>query len=99
MMQRYEVRLSGSGGQGLLLAGIIMAEAAILEGKNAVDFPYRSMSILPFNRRSFYEIIKSAVRFTEYWQSCPKAICTNWLLCVDITHRLLDKAEAVFVTI
>lgn len=35
---RYEIRLSGSGGQGLILAGIILAEAAsILEGKNAVQ--------------------------------------------------------------
>lgn len=36
-MEKYEVRLSGSGGQGLLLAGIIMAESAINEGKNAVQ--------------------------------------------------------------
>ncbi|MDF2520789.1 MAG: 2-oxoglutarate ferredoxin oxidoreductase subunit gamma [Clostridia bacterium] len=36
-MGKYEVRLSGSGGQGLLLAGIILAEAAIIEGKNAVQ--------------------------------------------------------------
>ncbi|MCK7470922.1 MAG: hypothetical protein MZU95_09140 [Desulfomicrobium escambiense] len=34
---RTEFRLSGSGGQGLLLAGIVLAEAAILEGKNAVQ--------------------------------------------------------------
>jgi 2-oxoglutarate ferredoxin oxidoreductase subunit gamma len=35
---RYEIRLSGSGGQGLILAGIILAEAAsILEGRNAVQ--------------------------------------------------------------
>jgi len=34
---RVEFRLSGSGGQGLLLAGITLAEAAILEGKNAVQ--------------------------------------------------------------
>lgn len=34
---RVEFRLSGSGGQGLLLAGIVLAEAAILEGKNAVQ--------------------------------------------------------------
>lgn len=32
-----EIRLSGSGGQGLITAGIILAEAAILEGKNAVQ--------------------------------------------------------------
>lgn len=29
---RYEVRLAGSGGQGLVLAGIVLAEAALLEG-------------------------------------------------------------------
>lgn len=36
-MEKHEVRLSGSGGQGLLLAGIILAEAAINDGKNAVQ--------------------------------------------------------------
>jgi 2-oxoglutarate ferredoxin oxidoreductase subunit gamma len=34
---RVEFRLSGSGGQGLLLAGIVLAEAAILDGKNAAQ--------------------------------------------------------------
>jgi 2-oxoglutarate ferredoxin oxidoreductase subunit gamma len=35
---RYEVRLSGTGGQGLVLAGIILAEAAgIYEGKHVVQ--------------------------------------------------------------
>lgn len=37
MAERIEFRLSGSGGQGLILAGIILAEAAVLEGKNAVQ--------------------------------------------------------------
>ena len=37
MDERFEIRLSGSGGQGLILAGIILAEAAILDGKNAVQ--------------------------------------------------------------
>lgn len=37
-MERYEIRLSGSGGQGLILAGKILAEAAaIYEGLNAVQ--------------------------------------------------------------
>ncbi|MFH1760520.1 MAG: 2-oxoacid:acceptor oxidoreductase family protein [bacterium] len=37
-MDRYEVRLSGSGGQGLITAGIILAQAAALyDGKNAVQ--------------------------------------------------------------
>jgi len=34
---RKEIRLSGSGGQGLILAGIILAEAGIREGKTAVQ--------------------------------------------------------------
>ncbi len=38
MFDRYEIRLSGSGGQGLVLAGIILAEAVgIYEGKNVVQ--------------------------------------------------------------
>jgi 2-oxoglutarate ferredoxin oxidoreductase subunit gamma len=38
MAHRYEVRLSGSGGQGLVLGGVILAEAvALYEGINAVQ--------------------------------------------------------------
>lgn len=36
-MKRVEFRLSGSGGQGLITAGIILAEAAIMDGLNAVQ--------------------------------------------------------------
>ena len=37
-MGRYEIRFSGSGGQGLILAGVIFAEAAaIFDKKNAVQ--------------------------------------------------------------
>lgn len=37
-MKRYEARLSGSGGQGIILAGIILAEAAgIHEGRSVVQ--------------------------------------------------------------
>jgi 2-oxoglutarate ferredoxin oxidoreductase subunit gamma len=32
-----QIRLSGSGGQGLILAGVIMAEAAVIEGKEVVQ--------------------------------------------------------------
>lgn len=38
MTDRYEIRLAGVGGQGLLLAGLILAEAAaVYENKNAVQ--------------------------------------------------------------
>jgi len=36
--ERYEIRLSGSGGQGLILAGVILAQAmGIEDGKNVVQ--------------------------------------------------------------
>jgi len=38
MLDRFEIRLSGTGGQGLVLAGIILAEAAgLYEGKYVVQ--------------------------------------------------------------
>jgi len=37
MSTKFEVRLSGSGGQGLILAGIILAESSLLNGKNAIQ--------------------------------------------------------------
>jgi 2-oxoglutarate ferredoxin oxidoreductase subunit gamma len=38
MLDRYEIRLSGSGGQGLVLAGVILAEASgIYGGKHVVQ--------------------------------------------------------------
>lgn len=36
-MVKQELQLTGSGGQGLILAGIILAEAALLDGKNVVQ--------------------------------------------------------------
>ena len=36
-IERFEVRLAGAGGQGLILAGLILAEAiAIYDGRNAI---------------------------------------------------------------
>lgn len=37
MDQRWEIRLSGTGGQGMILAGIILAEAGIIDGYNTVQ--------------------------------------------------------------
>ncbi len=37
MNNHAEIRLSGSGGQGLLLAGVILAEAAIMDNKIAIQ--------------------------------------------------------------
>ncbi|MDD2372356.1 MAG: 2-oxoacid:acceptor oxidoreductase family protein [Syntrophomonadaceae bacterium] len=37
MKNRHEIVLAGSGGQGLIVCGMMLAEAAILEGKNVVQ--------------------------------------------------------------
>jgi 2-oxoglutarate ferredoxin oxidoreductase subunit gamma len=38
MSERYEIRVAGSGGQGVILAAVILGEAAVLhEGINAVQ--------------------------------------------------------------
>lgn len=37
MARRMEVRFGGTGGQGVILAGVLLAEAAIRDGKNAVQ--------------------------------------------------------------
>lgn len=36
-MSAVEMRLTGSGGQGLILAGIIFAEAALIDGNNSIQ--------------------------------------------------------------
>ncbi|MBN2287485.1 MAG: 2-oxoacid:acceptor oxidoreductase family protein [Tissierellales bacterium] len=37
MSKKYEIRLTGSGGQGLILAGIILADASLMQGINAIQ--------------------------------------------------------------
>ena len=36
-MSRVEVKLAGAGGQGLITAGVLLAEAALLDGKRVVQ--------------------------------------------------------------
>ncbi len=40
MEKNIEIRLSGEGGQGLILAGVILASAALIDGKNAAQSQY-----------------------------------------------------------
>lgn len=77
-----EFRLSGSGGQGLILAGIILAEAAINEGKEAVQ----SQSYGPEARGGSS---KSEVIIAEQVIRYPKVIQPDFLLAM--TQEALDK--------
>jgi 2-oxoglutarate ferredoxin oxidoreductase subunit gamma len=83
MSQRYELRFSGAGGQGLILAGIIMAEAAaIYDGKQALQ----SQSYGPEARGG---ASKSEVIISEESIDYPKATAVDALLA--LTQEACNK--------
>ncbi|UCF30590.1 MAG: 2-oxoacid:acceptor oxidoreductase family protein [bacterium] len=83
MSNRYEVRLSGAGGQGLVLGGVILAEAVSLyEGNNAVQ----TQSYGPEARGG---ASKSEVIISTEEIDYPKATQIDLLLC--LTQESCDK--------
>jgi 2-oxoglutarate ferredoxin oxidoreductase subunit gamma len=77
MVSRYEIRLSGSGGQGLILMGIILAEAVgIYEGK----FVAQTQSYGPEARGGSS---KSEVIVSEEEIDYPKAMRLDLLLAMN----------------
>ena len=76
-MQRYEIRLAGSGGQGLILAGIILAEAAgVYDGK----FVCQTQSYGPEARGG---ASKAEVVISDAAIDYPKAIQPDVLLALN----------------
>lgn len=76
-MERYEIRLSGSGGQGLIIAGIILAEAAgIYDGK----FVCQTQSYGPEARGG---ASKAEVVVSDQEIDYPKAIKPDLLLAMN----------------
>ncbi len=83
MSFRYEIRLSGAGGQGLVLAGQIIAEAAaIYDGKNATQ----SQSYGPEARGGSS---RSEVIISDDEIDYPKAVNIDLLLC--FTQEACEK--------
>ncbi len=83
MTERYEIRLSGEGGQGLVLAGKILAEAAALyDGKNATQ----SQSYGPEARGG---ASRSDVIISDGEIDYPKAVNLDILLA--LTQESVDK--------
>ncbi len=83
MSTRYEIRLAGSGGQGLILAGVILAEAAgIYDGK----FVCQTQSYGPAARGG---ASKAEVVISDGEIDYPKAIRPDVLLALNQTS--LDK--------
>ena len=83
MSRRYEIRLAGSGGQGLVLAGVILAEAAgIYDGK----FVCQTQSYGPAARGG---ASKAEVVISDAEIDYPKAIRPDVLLAMN--QQSLDK--------
>ena len=77
MVERFEIRLSGSGGQGLILAGIILAEAAgVYDGK----FVCQTQSYGPEARGG---ASKAEVVISDAAIDYPKAIHPDVLLALN----------------
>ena len=75
MSERIEFRLSGSGGQGLITAGIILAKAAIDDGKYAIQ----SQSYGPEARGG---ASKAEVVISDSVIDHPKATTPKFVLCL-----------------
>lgn len=94
MVERYEIRLGGSGGQGLVLAGVILGEAAAIhDGKNAVQ----SQSYGPEARGG---MSKSDVIISDGEIDYPKAYKVNLLLALtqqSFSGFIKDVAEGGIV--
>ena len=95
MSSRFEIRLAGSGGQGLVLAGVILAEAAgIYEGK----FVCQTQSYGPEARGG---ACKAEVVISDAEIDYPKAIRPDVILALN--QKSLDaylgdlKAEGVLL--
>lgn len=98
-MKRIEVILSGSGGQGLILAGIVLAEAALLAGWRAVQTQSygpearggasKSEVIISDEEIEYPRVERADVLLAMNQESCAKyisAVKESGLVIVDSTY-------------
>jgi len=76
MARRYEVRLGGTGGQGAILAGILLAEAAVRDGKNVTQTQSYGPEARGGASRSEVVISDSDIHY-------PKVIEADIMLCMS----------------
>lgn len=86
MSNRYEMRFTGSGGQGVILASVIVADAAVRSGKKAVQ----SQSYGPEARGGMCKA-ETILSEGQIWFS--KVTCPNFLLA--LTQASFDKFSKV----
>ncbi len=98
---KQELRLSGTGGQGLILAGIILAEAALLDGKLAIQSQSYGPEARGGSSKSEVMISEDAIHF-------PKVTEPNLLLAMsqeaankyskDLLPDSIIVTDSLFVT-
>ncbi len=76
MTRRYEVRLAGTGGQGVILAGVLLAEAAVRDGKNVAQTQSYEPEARGGASRSEVVISGGEIHY-------PKVIHANITLCMS----------------
>lgn len=99
MSDRLEVRLAGMGGQGMILAGIILADAAIRDHKYAVQTQSygpearggasSSEVIVADEEIDYPEVLEADILLCMSQQACDRyypSVKRNGLLVVDATH-------------
>ena len=99
MSERLEIRLAGMGGQGMILAGVLLADAAIRDGKNAVQTQSygpearggasRSEVIISSDEIDYPEVIQADVVLCMSQHACDKyahPLKLDGLLIVDSGH-------------
>ena len=98
--ERYEIRLAGFGGQGLILAGLILAEAAaIYDGKNAAQTQSygpearggtsRSEVIIGDDEIDYPRVISADVLLAMSQEACDRYVHElkkDGILIVDTVH-------------
>jgi 2-oxoglutarate ferredoxin oxidoreductase subunit gamma len=85
MFQKVEIRLSGSGGQGVILASIILADAAIEEGINAIQTQSYGPEARGGASKAEVIISRDEIKF-------PKV--TNCDILLSLTQNSYDKYVA-----
>jgi 2-oxoglutarate ferredoxin oxidoreductase subunit gamma len=92
--KRYEVILAGSGGQGLVLSGIMLGEAAILEGKVVVQT--QSYGIASRGGLSLAEVIIDQEEIIYQQVQEPDIILTLTEEALDKYLPFIEKQVAIF---
>jgi 2-oxoglutarate ferredoxin oxidoreductase subunit gamma len=99
MTDRLEIRLAGMGGQGMILAGMILADAAIRDGSNAVQTQSygpearggasRSEVVISSQEIDYPEVIQADILLCMSQQACDRycgRLKPKGLLIVDSGH-------------